>query len=307
MFALSLLFIAAVASALPFDQLTKILPRDVAHIGLDEDAGEYVAYNINGEVTGRYPVTTSVQSITKRAATCGDLSADEAQKMPGWATLNNYANDNWGTGSRNIVTNPTEYLDSPAQVCVSDEVVELDFSGDPVCQTHTTSTEGKLVGTSGTVAIGVTQGFTTSTSYTVSQASTLGLSTTLSVAVKIPAVADVTGSYTISTSVTNTLSSAFSVAYNDASTVQLTMTAPEGKTCTATAETKTCNLDAKGTIRYLATGWVWFNYNSRTNGHFKWAANIDSILTNQDDRSTFAEFSGAMVADTHTAYEGTCV
>lgn len=66
-------------------------------------------------------------------------------------------------------------------------------------------------------------------------------------------------------------------------------------------------MDAKGSIRYLATGWVWFNYDDETEGHYKWAANIDNILTNQDDRSTFADFHGSMVSDTHTAYDGTCV
>lgn len=65
-------------------------------------------------------------------------------------------------------------------------------------------------------------------------------------------------------------------------------------------------MSAKGTIRYLATGWVWFNYDSKTQGHYKWAANIDSILTNIDDRSSTSEFSGSMAADTHTAYEGVC-
>lgn len=62
-----------------------------------------------------------------------------------------------------------QYLDRPAQVCVTDEVVELSFDEDPVCQTHSTETDGSLVGTSGTVAIEVDQGFNTDTSYTVSR------------------------------------------------------------------------------------------------------------------------------------------
>ncbi|KIY69569.1 hypothetical protein CYLTODRAFT_420637 [Cylindrobasidium torrendii FP15055 ss-10] len=311
MFSLSTLFVTGIAalsaSAMPFSQLTKLLPRDVVHIGLDEHTREFVAYKRDGELYGRYPVDADFNShMVKRDATCGDLSVEQAQKLPGWESLEQYADDNWGTGSRNVETNPADYLSQPAQVCVTDEVVELSFEGDPTCQSHRTSTEGSLTGTDGKVAIEVDQGFNTDTSYTVSQASTLGIDSKLEVKVGIPEVADVTSSITVSTSVTNTLSSTFDVSYNDVSKVTITMTAPEGKKCTAVSETKTCNMQAKGSIRYLATGWVWFNYDDETEGHYKWAANIDNILTNQDDRSSFADFHGAMSSDTKTAYEGTC-
>lgn len=115
MFALSMLFfVATVASAMPFNELTKLLPRDVAHIGLDERNGEYVAFRRGGEIYGRFPVST--QKVTKRDSTCGDLSADQAQKMPGWDILNQYADDNWGTGSRNVETNPEDV--SPESSCL---------------------------------------------------------------------------------------------------------------------------------------------------------------------------------------------
>ncbi|KIY64474.1 hypothetical protein CYLTODRAFT_358413 [Cylindrobasidium torrendii FP15055 ss-10] len=310
MFALSTIFIASLAalsaSAMPFEQVAKLLPRDVVHIGLDEHAREFVAYKRDGSLYGRYPVDNGFNTPVKRDASCGDLPVDQAQSMPGWQAIEDYANDNWGKGSRKIVTNPSEYLSQPAQVCITDEVIELSFEGDPTCQTHKTTTEGKLVGTSGTVAIEVDQGFNTDTSYTVSQASTLGIDTTLSATVGIPEVADVTTSLTVSTSITDTLSSTFDVSYNDVSKVTITMQAPEGKSCTAVSETKTCNMQAKGSARYLATGWVWFNYDDETEGHYKWAANIDNIITNQDERSTFADFHGSMSSDTKTAYQGTC-
>ncbi|KIY61509.1 hypothetical protein CYLTODRAFT_405513 [Cylindrobasidium torrendii FP15055 ss-10] len=310
MFSLTAFFLtscaALSAAAMPFSQLTKFLPSDVAHVGLDEDRREFVAYRRDGSLYGRFPVDDSANnSFTKRDPTCGDLSVEQAEGMPGWGAITKYADDKWGTRSRNIVTNPDGYLNRPAQVCVTDEVIELSFSADPVCQTHTTTTQGELVGTSGTVAIGVEQGFNTDTSYTVTQASTLGMDTTLEISVGIPEVADVTASMTISTSVTNELSSTFDVSYNDVSTVTLTMNAEEGKKCSAIVESKTCNMQAKGQIRYLATGWIWFNYEDRTEGHYKWAAHIDSILS-KDDRSTFAEFRGAMSSDTKTAYKGTC-
>ncbi|KAF9030299.1 hypothetical protein BDZ89DRAFT_1244327 [Hymenopellis radicata] len=286
-------------------RIVETLPRDVTHVGVDEARREYVAYTRDGTFFGRYAIDSSVASVERRAASqCGDLSVDDAKTLPGWAAIEQYANDNWGDGSRTLLRILKMYfLDSPAQFCVTDEVVELSFSGDPICQTHTISTSGTIVGTSGEVYIEVDQGFNTDTSYTVTSASTIGVSSTLSVKVGIPEVADVTSDLTVSTEVTNTLSSTIDVLYNDVSKVTLKITAPEGETCTAETEVKTCNMQATGKIRYLATGWVWFNYEDKTEGHYKWAASIDSILTNQDDRSSFAEFKGSMSSDTHSSYE----
>ncbi|KAK0201222.1 hypothetical protein DFS33DRAFT_1117099 [Desarmillaria ectypa] len=294
-------------TALPFSELVGILPRDISHIAVDEARGHYLAFKRDGSLYGRYPVDAESNSLQRRAASqCGPLSVDQAKTLKGWDAIEQYANNNWGDGSRNIVTNPTDYVDSPAQVCITDEVVELSFSGDPVCQTHTTSSEGLLVGTKGEVDIEVDQGFNTDTSYTVTSASTIGVSNTLTVKVGVPAVAEVTEALTISAEVTDTTSSTFDVSYNDVSKVTIKMTAPEGKTCTATTSTKTCNIQATGNIRYLASGWIWFNYNDKTQGHYKWAANIETVLTNQDDRSSFAAFKGSMVADTQTSYAGNC-
>lgn len=295
------------AAALPFSEIVRSLPRDIAHIAVDEARGHYLAFKRDGSLYGRYPVDSQSNNVDRRAASqCAQLSVDEAKTISGWDAIEQYANDNWGDGSRNIVTNPEDYVDSPAQVCITDDVVQLSFSGDPVCQTHTTSSEGTLVGTTGEVDIEVDQGFNTDTSYTVSSASTIGVSNTLTVKVGIPEVADVTDAFTISTEVTDTTSSTFDVSYSDMSKVTVKMTAPEGKTCTATTSTKTCNIQATGKIRYLATGWIWFNYDDKTEGHYKWAVNIDSVVTNQDDRSSFATFKGSMASNTETSYAGNC-
>ncbi|KAK0483011.1 hypothetical protein EDD18DRAFT_758917 [Armillaria luteobubalina] len=295
------------AAALPFSEIVRSLPRDIAHIAVDEARGHYLAFKRDGSLYGRYPVDSQSNNVDRRAASqCAQLSVDEAKTISGWDAIEQYANDNWGDGSRNIVTNPEDYVDSPAQVCITDDVVQLSFSGDPICQTHTTSSEGTLVGTTGEVDIEVDQGFNTDTSYTVSSASTIGVSNTLSVKVGIPEVADVTEAFTISTEVTDTTSSTFDVSYSDMSKVTVKMTAPEGKTCTATTSTKTCNIQATGKIRYLATGWIWFNYDDKTEGHYKWAVNIDSVVTNQDDRSSFATFKGSMASNTETSYAGNC-
>ncbi|PBK85605.1 hypothetical protein ARMGADRAFT_547448 [Armillaria gallica] len=311
---------------MPFSHLVKTLPRDIAHIAVDRAEGHYLAFKRDGTLFGRYPIGAQSNNLGRRAASqCAQLSLDEAKSLPGWNAILDYANSQWGGGSRNIYTNPAAYVDSPAQVCITDDVVELSYSGNPVCETHTTSTEGSLIGTDGQVQIAVQQGFNTDTSYTVSSASTIGVSSTLSVQIGIPEIADVTAELSVSTGVTDESSSTYVISFHDfglpeaylsgrpasmfptAMLATLTIDSADGKTCTATTSTQTCNIEATGNIRYLASGWIWFDYSSRVQGHYDWAVSIEAILTNQDDRSSFAEFKGSMVANAHTSYAGSCV
>ncbi|KAK0476977.1 hypothetical protein IW261DRAFT_1487943 [Armillaria novae-zelandiae] len=257
-------------------------------IAVDEARDTYLAFKRDGSLYGRYPVDAETSIVERSGASqCAQLSVAEAQ-------------------TSNVVPSLYNTVDSPAQVCITDDVVQLSYSGDPVCQTHTTTSQGSLVGTEGEVDIEVDQGFNSDSSYTVSSASTLGVSNTLSVKIGVPEVAEVTEAFTVSASVTDTTSSTIDTSYNDVSKVTIKMTAPEGKTCTAVTNTKTCNIQASGQIRYLATGWIWFNYNSATHGHYKWAVSIEAVVTNQDDRSSFATFKGSMVANTETSYAGNC-
>ncbi|PBK84930.1 hypothetical protein ARMGADRAFT_942762, partial [Armillaria gallica] len=179
--------------------------------------------------------------------------------------------------------------------------------GDPICQVHNTSSDGKFVGTSGEVDIEVDHGFNTDTSYTITTASTIGVSQTLTSQIGVPEVAQVTDALTISTEVTDTASSSFEASYNDVTKFTVKVNATDGKYCTVETSTKTYNIQASGNIRYLASGWIWFNYDDQTKDHYKWAVHIEEVLRNQDDRSSFAIFKDSMVAVTKNHYDPTCV
>ncbi|KAK7439313.1 hypothetical protein VKT23_017538, partial [Stygiomarasmius scandens] len=304
---LSSFFLVRAVSAVPFPQLASELPSSVTHVAFDEDTGHYIAFNKDGSLYGRYVAEKrSTVNLDRRDSTCAPLRKEEAETLPGWKNILQYANDNWGDGSRNIVTNPTEYVDYNALVCIQTETVQLSFTGEPTCQTNDITTEGLLVGTSGSVSLGVDQGFVAATTLTTTQASTIGIDTSLSVKVGIPEVADVTETITMSTSFTNTNSQAASTTYNDVVRVTITMEAPEGKTCNAVSSTKRCTLQATGEVKYIASGWVWFNYESRVDGHYKWAVSIESTNPNIEDRSSTMKVAGSVEADTHVAYSGEC-
>ncbi|KAK0438081.1 hypothetical protein EV421DRAFT_987107 [Armillaria borealis] len=124
-------------------------------------------------------------------------------------------------------------------------------------------------GTDGTVSLRVQQGSNMSGEYTVTSVSTLAISSTLGVSFGIPLIS-ADASVTISKEVTNEQSSSFETSYSTVATVTRTIDTKDGKTCSVDLKLHACTAKSNGQIRYLATGCVWFNYNDRTHGHYKW-------------------------------------
>lgn len=102
---------------------------------------------------------------------------------------------------RNIYTNPAAYVDSLVQVCITDNVVELSYSGNPVRQTHGVAlliqmAKSRLRCNKASIP-------TLRTLSTTPGASTIGVSITLSVEIGIPEIADVTAELSVLTDITD--------------------------------------------------------------------------------------------------------
>ncbi|THU77409.1 hypothetical protein K435DRAFT_812482 [Dendrothele bispora CBS 962.96] len=281
-----------IVQAIPFGQLTQDhASSEISHIAVNENAGHYLAFRRDGSMIGRYKFDkknpTSLTTIHTRddVSMCADLSVDEAKTLPGWDTLTKYTDDNWGKKSRNIVTNPKEYLGMGAQVCIQSDTVQFSSDAQPDCQSQSFASDGKLSGTSGEVSIEVQTGFNLETTLTTTNA---------------------TAEVSMGVEFTNTNSKTTTTQYNGTSTGRLTLKAPQGKTCNANLEMECCTLSGTGTVNYIASGWVWFNYNDKTDGHYKWAVSVDSTLTNIADRSSQMEVKGLVKSESHMAYNGTC-
>ncbi|KAJ7490785.1 hypothetical protein FB451DRAFT_1221065, partial [Mycena latifolia] len=290
------------------------LPRDATHLALDEHAREIIAFSRRGEQLGRFAFANGTDiNISRRnvsSGACADLSSDDVQKLPGWNTLKSTAEKNWGTGSYNVVTNDKNYPDSPAQNCVSTDVVQIALDGNPSasgsCHTTNDKSDGKMVGSDGTVALTETTGTVYTTSTTVTQESSISAGVSISATVGIPEVESVTAGYSFSATFTNSLSSAQTQESDESHSSTVTVNNPAGKTCHLEFTTQTCTLTGTGSIRMLGTGWVWFEYNDQTQGHYKWALSIDQTLTNQDDRSTFIKFKTSTGTTSNTNYTSHC-
>ncbi len=65
---------------MPFSNLVKTLPRDIAHIAVDKAEGHYLAFKRDGSLFGRYPIDAQSNNLGHRAASqCAQLSLDEAK------------------------------------------------------------------------------------------------------------------------------------------------------------------------------------------------------------------------------------
>lgn len=312
----SLLFITvftAMTSAFPLDPNALGLPDDapVSSIALDDNDSTIYAYNDDGTLYGKYPVIKSraddnVETLSKRADMCSNLSVQEMKTIPGWSKVTDYVVATYGKGDYKLVTNPEEYLDRPAQVCVQPNPVKIKKKGKTSCTTQQSTSEGWLIGTDGKVSLEIWTGYTTTGTYTVSKSSTLGHSLKLGASFSIPEVLTISGEKTVTTEFKNELSSSFSTAVNTQQKQTLTVDSKSGQKCYVEFENTTCNVEGTGQIRVYATGWAWFNFHSKTKGHYKWAVNLDKVIPNIDERSTFTQFKGAINGKSVTKYRGVC-
>ncbi|THU82540.1 hypothetical protein K435DRAFT_872197 [Dendrothele bispora CBS 962.96] len=199
-----------IVQAIPFGQPTQDHGSEISHIAVNENAGHYLAFRRDGD----------------DVSMCADLSVDEAKTLPGWDTITKYADDNWGKKSRNIVTNPKEYLDRGAQVCIQSDTVQFSSDAQPNCQSQSFASDGKLSGTSGEVSIEVQTGFNLETTLTTTKSSTIGVGATMGAEIGIPKIADATAEVSMGVEFTNTNSKTTTTQYNGTSTGRLNMKAP---------------------------------------------------------------------------------
>jgi len=306
-----LLLACQLVSAIPFAQVARSVPPEVAHIALDEVNNQYIAYNLDGSLYGKYSVDVKrdfYEDKRDTTGTCAPLSIDEAKQLPGFKLLEQYADQTWGTGSRKEVTNPdnADQRGQGATACVSGEVVNVELSGNPTCISNQGETGASPSGTNGSIAVAVTQGFSNSGTWSVTSSSSIGVAVKVSATVKIPEILEIGGEVTTSAEFTNQIASGFSTTANQQVTNTATFAAPADKICKVTFDSKSCDVQGHGRVRYLAGGWVWFEYDDKVQDHFKWAVNIESIISNIDDRSSFLEFTGSMKGSTDANFVAKC-
>ncbi|TFK40470.1 hypothetical protein BDQ12DRAFT_679475 [Crucibulum laeve] len=305
-------------TAIPLTHTSAKSDSRISHIAHNTLTRRYFADRSDGSLYGEYSGATlkrNLGGLERRDAgnSCTNLSVEEAKELPGWSKLEQYAKDTWGTRSWNIVTNPNEYLDRGATACVDGGVVRVQMDGEPTCNENKGIISGSMIGTNGSVKLSYGQGYSSSASWSVTKTTSLATAAILTAGVEIPDIVKIGGSVTTTTTFENPNVKGFETEVNNMISQEMIMDQPDGKTCVGTINTKSCNVGGKGSIRTVASGFVWFNYDDKRapnndpegGEHYKYAANIESVLS-LDERSGWVDFRGSMQADVKTDYSAKC-
>ncbi|KAL1748707.1 hypothetical protein HDZ31DRAFT_29062 [Schizophyllum fasciatum] len=292
----------AAASPMPAPRLA-VVPREAAKLAYDEETKSYIAFDGAGKHLG-YVDRVADASLGRRDGSCAALSSDDVQKLPGWDKLVSQANDNWGDHKRKIVTNDSDYPDRPASICAKD-AGDITINGDPECTTTTQTLSTGVKDTTGIATVSQITGTSFSSSQTVTQESSISVGETVDVKVGIPEVADLTSSTSLTATFTNSLSKSTTSTSNQQTTQMVAINIPKDSTCDITYKQTTCSTHGSGQVPFTATGWVWFEYDSKTEGHYKWALNMDNLLSD-DERSSYMKFDSVVSTDTKGDYEANC-
>jgi len=251
--------------------------------------------------------------IFRRDGQCQPLTSDQAQKLPGFAQIAKFADDNFGTGSRNIVTNDPDFPDRPATLCVAPEPVTVSLDA-PNCNTVLNPISGSQ-NTNGTISFAVQQGTSIQGSWSVTQTTSVADDVSFGVTLDIPDTGlGFSAGASQTTTVENGLSKSFSTTTNTQTTTTLTFGLPADNSCNLSVNATSCTASGTGQVKLLATGFVWFEYDdahvapSDPNGgkHFKYAASIEQVLTNEDDRAASMNFGGQLSIDNQVSFQQGC-
>ncbi|KAJ2923289.1 hypothetical protein H1R20_g13805, partial [Candolleomyces eurysporus] len=250
----------------------------------------------------------------RQVSNCYPLSLDQAKQLPGWGKLEQYAKDTWGEGGWNIVTNPEDFRDRPANACIEVARVPLQWSQQPQCSKSTAEIQGKSVGATTKVAFDIEQGTEAKTSLSVTRSSSITTSVSFNVGFSLPGGLDAGVDTSFSTTLTNEQSKTTENTSGKISKQHYEFDNEDGKQCKMTVETSDCAATAVGRVPVVAKGFVWFNYEDRRapkadpNGgeHYKYSASIEEVL-NEAERTSWIEVQGPVNTVTKANYETNCV
>ncbi|KAJ7125356.1 hypothetical protein C8R44DRAFT_137235 [Mycena epipterygia] len=302
--ALSVAPLLATASPVQLPRSFDNVPRGTNALAFDPETGTVFAYDYDGTFLGHVNQTAA---LSERAdGTCSNLGPDDLKKLAGWSLVEAQAATNWGKGKYNLATNIANEADYPAIACVSDDAAVITVDENPSCVTSSQTSSGTLVGTSGTVTLSALEGTSSSTTITTTKTSAWSLGVSVAAKIGIPDIVETTSTVSTSVTVTNSLSDAVATTSNNQQTQTIAMAAADGATCSLTFNSKSCTGSGHGSIVMTATGWAWFEYASKVQGHYYWALNIEASIPDASQRSSSIDFTAAISATNDSQYKGTC-
>ncbi|KAF8177030.1 hypothetical protein BJ912DRAFT_1045822 [Pholiota molesta] len=266
-------------------QLVTALPRPLANDFLD---------------------TNDLVSRAQGPSSCSLLDLDDAESLPGWSKLEQYARSTWGEGEWTVTINPPGYRDKPATMCVTgfSKIIEAGLPGDPNCtETRVGIQPEKKDGTT----IKVDEGFTNVTTaahaeffeahFLLPNITKLHLNSMKAVGAFI-----------------NAPDNSFVTTATNVTIKSAEITPVPDKHCIGTIHNSQCIIPAHGRIQLVASGYIWFNYKTKRAPlakpkgakHSRYTVKIEDVLKNATDRSAWIDYQGYMNTSMRYDYYDEC-
>jgi len=254
-------------------------------------------------------------SLVRRApvaSPCSLLDLDDAQQLPGWSQVEQYARDTWGTGDWTIIINPPGYKDKRATLCVADSV-PIVATDKPKCNASRVDIKPNR-----DHHIKVAQGYTNSGLWNITNATSAAHSLFFSANFKMPNITqqskDTLHHIIGKGEFINAPHNSFLTVATNSTTKDTEVTQVQDKSCIGTVNQEICIIPAKGRIQFIATGHIWFEYKTKRaplanpNGgkHLRFTVKIEEVLKNETDRSAWIDFVGYMNTTMRTDYFDEC-
>jgi len=277
-------------------------------------AGSDVNHIVNPDGTSLNRRGLEKMELNKRAPVatrCSPLDLDDAQSLPGWGRLEQYARTTWGDGDWTITINPPGYKDKPATICVADPVV-VEVTGDPECTTTRVDIPPEK---KGTTRVKVDEGYTNIGNWNITNVTSAAHAEFFSARFQMPNITDVQlFSLKANGKFINAPDNSFTTVASNVTFETTELTTIQDKRCIGTIQNRQCIVPSRGRIQLVASGYIWFNYktkraplaNPKGGKHSRYTLKIEDMLKNTTDRSAWIDFTGYMNTTMRLDYYDEC-
>lgn len=264
------------------------LPHEAKAVAVDELNKRFIAFDHAGRELGVYAMNAALP-VKRDAGTCTPMSSDDIKNLPGIQRLRDEATTRWGKGKRREVVNDKDLTGSPANICADDAGAVIIYDGTPSCKDITNKASGTLEG--GKITLENNEGINMSINTEVTKTGSFAIGTSISTKFSFPEIVEVSAEISTTSTFTNTQGEAHTVGADQRTLQRIEQPVDEGQSdCQVSLMTKSCSITGKGSMKMIAQGMLWFEYEDRTQGHYKWGLVMEAILPNVDDRSSAIGF-----------------
>ncbi|KAF8967016.1 hypothetical protein BDZ97DRAFT_1916976 [Flammula alnicola] len=244
------------------------------------------------------------------ASPCSKLDLDDAQSLPGWSKLEQYARETWGDGDWTI-TLTLLYKDKLATMCVADPVVVV-MTGDSQCNETRVDIPPEKKDSN---HIKVDEGYTNTGNWNITNVTTAAHAEFFKGNFQLPNITQVKlDSLKAVGLFINAPDNSFVTIATNKTFKDTELTPVPDKRCIGTILNQQCITPAQGRIQLVATGYIWFNYktkraplaNPKGGKHSRYTVKIEHVLKNATDRSAWIDFNGYMNTSMRTDYFDEC-